>query len=41
MQTEDYDAYLKEILKCSVVIYDLTDNPTMERFEEVRAVCDG
>jgi len=41
MRTEDYDAYLKEILKCKVIIYDITDDCTQERLDEVRAVCDG
>lgn len=39
VKQDDYDAYLKEAVKCHVIIYDLSEaNP--ERFEEVRTICD-
>lgn len=40
VKQDDYDAYLREAVKCHVIIYDLSDS-SPERFEEVRAICDA
>ncbi|CAL8072219.1 unnamed protein product [Orchesella dallaii] len=40
MKMDDYDAYLREAVKCGVVIYDITE-PSQERFEEIRGVLDA
>ncbi|CAG7834071.1 unnamed protein product [Allacma fusca] len=39
--TDDFDAYINELLKCSVIIYDITDDSSQERIDEIRKVCDA
>ena len=38
---DDFEAYLREVLKCSVIIYDVTHDASQERIDEIRRVCDG
>lgn len=41
MRSDDYEAYMKEVLKCGVVIYDITYDQSPQRFAEIRAICDS
>ena len=41
MRLDDYEAYLKEIMKCGCIIYDVTHDQSPERFAEIRQVVDG